>query len=46
MSRLDALEFTDLWEFVAFAEKELPELDLLTPPKRPAKRRPGLKVLA
>ena len=38
---LDALEFTydrkfaDLWEFVAFAEKEHPELDLLTPPKRP-----------
>jgi hypothetical protein len=41
---LDALEFTydrkfaDLWEFVAFAEKEHPELDLLTPPKRPAKK--------
>ncbi len=40
---LDALEFTydrrfaDLWEFVAFAEKEHTELDLLTPPKRPAK---------
>jgi hypothetical protein len=40
---LDALEFTydrkfaDLWEFVAFAEKEHPELDLLTPPKRPTK---------
>jgi hypothetical protein len=41
---LDALEFTydrkfaDLWEFVAFAEKEHPELDLLTPPKRPEKK--------
>jgi hypothetical protein len=41
---LDALEFTydrkfaDLWAFVAFAEKEHPELDLLTPPKRPAKK--------
>ena len=41
---LDALEFTydrqfaDLWEFVAFAEKEHKELDLLTPPKRPEKK--------
>jgi hypothetical protein len=41
---LDALEFTydqkfaDRWEFVAFAEKEHPELDLLTRPKRPEKR--------
>ncbi len=40
---LNALEFTydrrfkDLWEFVAFAEKEHIELDLLTPPKRPTK---------
>jgi hypothetical protein len=40
---LDALEltyackFTDLWEFVAFAEKEHPELELLEPPLRPAK---------
>jgi hypothetical protein len=40
----DALEFTydrpfaDLWEFVAFAETEHPELALLTPPKRPDKR--------
>ena len=38
---LDALKFADdrqfaaLWAFVAFAEKEHPELDLLTPPKRP-----------
>ncbi len=44
---LDALEFTydrkfgDLWEFVAFAEKEHPELDLLTPPKRPEKVTPA-----
>ncbi len=43
---LNALEFTydrkfkDLWEFVAFAEKEHPELDLLTPPKRPEKALP------
>jgi hypothetical protein len=41
---LDALEltydrtFAHLWEFVAFAEKEHPELDLLTPPKRPEKK--------
>jgi hypothetical protein len=37
---LDALEltyqrsFADQWEFVAYAEKHQPELDLLTPPKR------------
>lgn len=30
--------FADLWDFVAFAEAEHPELDLLTPPKRPEKR--------
>jgi hypothetical protein len=41
---LDALEFTydrtfaDLWAFVAFAETEHPELDLLTPPHRPEKK--------
>jgi hypothetical protein len=41
---LDALEvtydrqFADLWAFVAFAETEHPELDLLTPPKRPEKK--------
>ncbi len=41
---LNALEFTydrkfeDVWEFVAFAEKQHPELDLLTPPKRPEKK--------
>lgn len=41
---LDALEgrygrkFADLWEFVAFAEKDHPELNLLTPPKRPEKK--------
>lgn len=38
---LDSLEltydrkFAELWEFVAFAETEHPELDLLTPSKRP-----------
>ena len=38
---LDALEITydrkfgDLWEFVAFAEKEYSEVDMLPPPKRP-----------
>jgi hypothetical protein len=37
---LDALEvtyqrsFADQWEFVAYAEKHQPHLDLLTPPKR------------
>lgn len=30
-------QFKDVWAFVAFAEKEHPELDLLTPPKRPQK---------
>jgi Protein kinase domain len=41
---LNALELTydrrfkDLWEFVAFAEKDHPELDLLTPPKRPERK--------
>ena len=30
-------KFADLWEFVAFAEKEHPELDLLTTPGRPEK---------
>ena len=43
---LNALEvtydrkFKDVWAFVAFAEKEHPELDLLTPPKRPEKALP------
>ena len=38
---LDALEFTyrrpfkDQWEFVEYARKHQPHLDLLTPPKRP-----------
>ncbi|MBM3980981.1 MAG: hypothetical protein FJ304_11980 [Planctomycetes bacterium] len=38
---LDALEFTykrsfkDQWEFVEYAQKHQPQLDLLTPPKRP-----------
>jgi hypothetical protein len=38
---LDALAFTyqrkfkDQWEFVEYAEKHQPQLDLLTPPKRP-----------
>jgi hypothetical protein len=41
---LDALEFTyereftDLWDLVAFAETEHPELDLLTPPRRPERK--------
>lgn len=41
---LDALEvsydrkFADLWDFVAYAEKEHPDLDLLTPPKRPDRK--------
>jgi hypothetical protein len=30
-------QFADLWVLVAFAEKDHPELDLLTPPKRPTK---------
>jgi hypothetical protein len=38
---LDALEFTykrpfkDLWDFVEYAQQHQPQLDLLTPPKRP-----------
>ena len=38
---LDALEFTynqpfkDQWEFVEYARRHQPQLDLLTPPKRP-----------
>jgi hypothetical protein len=28
--------FADLWEFVEYAEKHLPEIDLKSPPKRPA----------
>ena len=38
---LDALEFTysrkfkDQWEFVEYAQKHQPQLDLLSPPKRP-----------
>ncbi len=41
---LDALEFTykrpfkDQWEFVEYAQKHQPQLDLLTPPKRPEAR--------
>ncbi len=41
---LDALEFTykrpfkDQWEFVEYAQKHQPQLDLLTPPKRPEPR--------
>jgi hypothetical protein len=40
----DPLEFTcdrkfaDRWAFVAFAEREHPELDLLTPPGRPERK--------
>jgi hypothetical protein len=29
--------FADQWEFVDFAEKHLPDVDLTTPPKRPKK---------
>ena len=29
--------FADQWEFVEFAEKNLPDIDLLSPPKRPRK---------
>ena len=38
---LDALEFIysrkfkDQWEFVEYAQKHQPQLDLLSPPKRP-----------
>jgi hypothetical protein len=38
---LNALEFTykrkfaDQWEFVEYAQQHQPQLDLLTPPKRP-----------
>jgi hypothetical protein len=28
--------FADQWEFVDYAEKHLPEIDLKSPPKRPA----------
>jgi hypothetical protein len=30
--------FADLWEFVEFAEKKLPDIDLKSPPKRPLLR--------
>jgi hypothetical protein len=29
--------FVDPWEFVEYAEKHLPDVDLQTPPKRPGK---------
>jgi tRNA A-37 threonylcarbamoyl transferase component Bud32 len=41
---LDALEYTykrpfkDQWEFVEYAQKHQPQLDLLTPPKRPEQK--------
>jgi hypothetical protein len=30
--------FADRWDFVAFAETEHPDLDPLTPPRRPERR--------
>jgi hypothetical protein len=29
--------FADQWEFVEFAEKHLPDIDLKSPPKRPTR---------
>lgn len=40
----DDRRFADLWTFVAFAVEGRPELDRLTPPKRPEKKYAGRAV--
>ncbi len=33
--------FADVWEFVRFAKANLPDIDLLSPPKRPEEAAAG-----